>query len=1023
MPRQESRPLYAWLPAIILVLVLMTVAVGGVALHYVEQHLIASTGESLALAAADIADKLDTVLFERYADTQVLAHLPVFRTRDVAAMTRRLNFYKDVYGYYLWLGVTDATGRIVAATDPASVGQDRSRRHWFRAVREGDDLYVEDAEPSEYAGGAFVVTFTAPIKGSRGEFLGSVSTQVRMTELEQVFERTVIAFVAQRGPAGRIEWQFMNRDGDLIVDSVLRQEGLVNLKVMGLPSALMVGTAQPGYVEETHLRKGVPVVTGYAQTEQRGNFLGLHWGILIRMDRSDILAPIQAVLWKLGLAGAAMVVPMVGFLLWVTTRLRKEWASAEEESTRATAAEEAMRESEQRYRHIVDLAHDIIYSTDAEGRFTFCNPTAVRLLKYSSEDLIGRRYLDLVRPDYRQAAERFYGRQFVRQTPSTYFELPVLAQDGSELWIGQNVQLIIENGRLDGFHAVARDVTERKRAEAELQKAKGVAEAANRAKSEFLANMSHEIRTPMNAIIGMADLLSETPLTKEQEEYVRVFRRASDNLLALVNDILDLSKVEAGGLTLEHVEFDLVELIEKTSEMVAKVAHDKGLELACQVMADVPRDLVGDPHRLRQILLNLMGNALKFTMAGEVVLRVEMMNDERGTQNSEPSSLSAPTSSFNASIHHSSFIVLRFSVSDTGIGVPGDKLGIIFESFTQADSSTTRQYGGTGLGLAISKRLVELMGGRIWATSTVGQGSTFSFTAKFRVQEEPKVRTLAPPAELQGVKVLVVDDSATNRLVLKGILTAWGMQVVEAPNGVDGLAELMRAHESGDPYRLVLLDCRMPAMDGFQVAERLRAIPNLAGITVMMLTSDSRTDDKTRSQELGMAGYLVKPVKRAELFEAIATAMGRSQVFAPAPALDSAPAATKDQRALRILLAEDSQDNRLLVQSYLKHTPHHLDLADNGAIAVAKFKARGFDLVLMDMQMPIVDGYAATRAIKQWEKETGRPPTPIIALTAFALREEIQKSLDAGCTAHLTKPIKKATLLNAIQEHTMSMTK
>src|SRR5437867_6803977 len=828
MPRQESRPLYAWLPTIILVLVLMTVAVGGVALHYVEQHLIASTGESLALAAADIADKLDTVLFERYADTQVLAHLPVFRTRDVAAMTRRLNFYKDVYGYYLWLGVTDATGRIVAATDPASVGQDRSRRHWFRAVREGDDLYVEDAEPSEYAGGAFVVTFTAPIKGSRGEFLGSVSTQVRMTELEQVFERTVIAFVAQTGPAGRIEWQFMNRDGDLIVDSVLRQEGLVNLKVMGLPSALMVGTAQPGYVEETHLRKGVPVVTGYAQTEQRGNFLGLHWGILIRMDRSDILAPIQAVLWKLGLAGAAMVVPMVGFLLWVTTRLRKEWASAEEESTRATAAEEAMRESEQRYRHIVDLAHDIIYSTDAEGRFTFCNTTAVRLLKYASEDLIGRRYLDLVRPDYRQAAERLYGRQFVKQTPSTYFELPVLAQDGGDLWIGQNAQLIIENGRLGGFHAVARDITERKQAEAELQKAKGMAEAANRAKSEFLANMSHEIRTPMNAILGMADLLSETPLTKEQQEYVRIFRRAGDNLLALVNDILDLSKVEAGGLTLEHVEFDLVELVEKTSEMVAKVAHDKGLELACQGMADVPRDLIGDPLRLRQILLNLMGNALKFTMAGEVVLRVQ---NEKEAPPPSPSHdpLSDPLHPKSNGYPEEQWVprgkdkgggesvALLFSVSDTGIGVPADKLGIIFESFTQADSSTTRRYGGTGLGLAISKRLVELMGGRIWATSAIGQGSTFSFTVKFRVQDSPKVRALVPPAELQGVKALVVDDSATNRLILKEILTVWGMQVVEAPNGMDGLAELMRAQESGDPYRLVLLDCRMPAKDVLQV--------------------------------------------------------------------------------------------------------------------------------------------------------------------------------------------------------------
>src|SRR5437660_2512438 len=563
----------------------------------------------------------------------------------------------------------------------------------------------------------------------------------------------------------------MNRDGDLIVDSVLRQEGLVNLKVMGLPSALMVGTAQPGYVEETHLRKGVPVVTRYAHTEQRGYFLGLHWGILIRMDRSDILAPIQAVLWKLGLAGAAMVVPMVGFLLWITTRLRKEWASAEQESTRATAAEAAMRESEQRYRHIVDLAHDIIYSTDAKGRFTFCNPTAVRLLKYSPEDLIGRRYLDLVRPDYRQAAERFYGRQFVKQNPSTYFELPVLAQDGSELWIGQHVQLIIENGRLEGFHAVARDITERTRAEAELQKAKGMAEAANRAKSEFLANMSHEIRTPMNAIIGMADLLLESPLTKEQHEYVRIFRRAGDNLLTLVNDILDLSKVEAGSLTLEHVEFDLVDLIEKTSEMVAMVAHDKGLELACQVMADVPRDLVGDLHRLRQILLNLLGNALKFTMAGEVVLRVQLEG-------------SAPPYRGGESV------ALLFSVSDTGIGIPADKLDVIFESFTQADFSVTRQYGGTGWGLTISKRLTELMGGHIWVTSAVGQGSTFSFTAKFRVQEEPKLRALVPPAELKGMKALVVDDNATNRMILKEILTAWGMQVVEVPNGMEGLAEL-----------------------------------------------------------------------------------------------------------------------------------------------------------------------------------------------------------------------------------------
>ncbi|HZC67062.1 MAG TPA: response regulator [Nitrospirales bacterium] len=986
MPRRESRPQYAWLPIVILVLI--TVTVGGIALHYVEQHLIAATGESLALAAADIADKLDAVLFERYGDVQVLAQSSVFRTRDVAAMTRHLNFFKDVYGYYLWLGVTDADGRIVAATDSASVGQDQSRREWFRAVQERGGIYVEDAEPLEDAGGAFAVTFTAPIKGPSGKFLGTVSTQVRMTELEQVIERSIRAFQAQRGPAGRIEWQFMNRDGDLIVDSVLRQEGKVNLKVKGLPSALFVGSVQPGYVEEMHLRRHVPVVTGYAQTEQHGNFLGLHWGILVRMDRSDILAPIEAILWKLGLAGAVAFVPILGFLVWTTKRLRQ---------------------AEERHRLMLESTAEGMWGLDLNGCCTFINQAGARMLGYRPDELIGKPMHVLThhtRPDgspYPAEACPIYrafktGESY--QTDSDVF----WRKDGTAFPVEYTSNPIVSAGAIKGAVLIFTDITQRRWAEVNLSIAKELAETANRAKSEFLANMSHEIRTPMNAIIGMADLLLESPLTKEQHEYVRIFRRAGDNLLALVNDILDLSKVEAGSLTLEHVEFDLVELIEKTSEMVAMVAHDKGLELACQIMTDVPRDLVGDPHRLRQILLNLMGNALKFTMAGEVVLRVQLDGSVPPHQGGES-------------------VALLFSVSDTGIGIPADKFDIIFESFTQADSSTTRQYGGTGLGLTISKRLAELMGGRMWVTSTVGQGSTFSFTAQFQVQENPKPRALVPPAELRGMKALVVDNSATNRMILKELLTAWGMQVNEVPNGKEGLAELTRAQEAGDPYRLVLLDCRMPEMDGFQVAERLRALPDLVGVTVMMLTSDSRMGDRTRSQELGMAGYLVKPVKRAELFEAIAVAVGKSQVCAPEPALEAAPAAAKDQRALRILLAEDSPDNRLLVQSYLKHTSHHLDLADNGAIAVAKFEVRGFDLVLMDMQMPVMDGYAATRAIRQWEKEIGRPPTPIIALTAFALQEEIQKSLDAGCTAHLTKPIKKVILLNAIQEYTMSVTK
>jgi len=680
-------------------------------------------------------------------------------------------------------------------------------------------------------------------------------------------------------------------------------------------------------------------------------------------------------------------------------RVEERTSELEQEVADRQRAQEALHESEGRIRLLLDSTAEAIYGTDREGTITFCNPATVRLLGYEKgEDLLGK------------SAHLVMHQKRADGTPYPLEECPIIDSrkngigvhlDNEVFWHRDGTCFPVEfwaypirgEGEIVGAVVTFLDITERKRVQTALLEAKEAAEAGSRAKSEFLANMSHEIRTPMNGIIGMTDLALDTTLTAEQRDYLSLVKSSADSLLHVINDILDFSKIEAGKLELEKTDFEIRDLFRDTLKTLAQRADEKLLEICARVSPNVPKTLIGDPTRLRQLVINLIGNAIKFTQKGSILLDTQI--EETAGDN----------------------VRLRISVTDTGMGIPLDKQQLIFESFAQVDGSTTRRFGGTGLGLTISRQLVELMGGRIWVESEIGKGSTFHFTCNLQMgsavlsNQERIARESLP-----GINVLVVDDSDINREIFAEMLTNWSMKPTCTEGGASALKILEAAKSAGNAFPIVLLDAVMPNADGFQVLQRIQSRPGLAGAVIMMLSANRLLADKERCRQLGVKQSISKPVGQSELLDAILLALGQNvteeQLVEVVAQVQIKPA----QRQLNILLAEDNPVNQKLAIRVLEKAGHRVTLARTGREALDAWQASatpGFDVLLMDIQMPEMDGMEATAAIRLAEKKSGRH-VPILAMTAHAMRGDKERCLENGMDGYISKPINPGALFAEI---------
>jgi two-component system, sensor histidine kinase and response regulator len=739
-------------------------------------------------------------------------------------------------------------------------------------------------------------------------------------------------------------------------------------------------------------------IYGYAEDELVGRPIAMLRSARTSTETQDEILPAtmggawRGELWNRTKDGREFPISLATSVVYDEDGKRVALVGVARDITQRKHAEQALLSSEEKFRQLAENVREVFWMMPpAANEMLYISPAYEQIWGRTCDSVYQNpmSWADAIHPDDLESAHLKFARQM--QGEAVESEYRIRTPDGQEKWIRDRAFPIRDkDGQLIRVVGVAEDITERKEAEATVRGATEAAEAASRSKSEFLANMSHEIRTPMNGIMGMTALALDTELSAEQRGYLEMVKNSADSLLTVINTILDFSKIEAGKLDMEAIEFGLRDILEPTLKTLALRAHDKSIALNCQFPPDVPENLVGDAGLLRQVISNLVGNAIKFTARGEVILQVECEREEEGQA------------------------WLHFSVRDTGIGIPLEKQAGIFEAFAQADSSITRSYGGTGLGLTISRRLVEMMGGRIWVESMPGEGATFHFTARFGIGKQANPNRLEW-ANVENLAVLVVDHNVTNRRILEEMLTSWRMKPVQAEDARAAMRRLEEALDTEVPFSLVLVDADMPEIDGFTLVEQIRREPRLAGAAIIMLTSASQRGDAARCRKLGVAAHLSKPVGQSELLDSILLAVGnRPQAVLPPLQPIAQPPIREKRPGLRILLAEDNLINQMVALRLLQKGGQDVQVTSNGREALEKLTNGQFDLVLMDVQMPVMGGFEATAAVREMEKGTGRH-IPIIALTAHAMDGDRERCLAAGMDGYLSKPIHQRALFEQIE--------